>query len=107
MFAGQRENPACDNYRGKKNDLLTVVFEGNLKTRINGIPERLEMSGSARGPIWPEVDEVLGPGQWWPGRLGDEDPRMPMVPGPRWSGPLWVAFVQESLPGRASLERSG
>ena len=67
----------------------------------------LEVSGSARGPEWPGVDEVLGPGQWWPGRLGDEDPRMPMVPGPRWSEPLWVAFVQESLPGRASLERSG
>jgi hypothetical protein len=30
-FAGKRENPAGANYRGKKNDPLTVVFEGNLK----------------------------------------------------------------------------
>ena len=36
VFAGQRENPACDNYRGKKNDLLTVVFEGNLKPGLTG-----------------------------------------------------------------------
>jgi hypothetical protein len=62
------------------------------------------MSGSARGPIWPEVDEVLGPGRWWPGRLEDEDTRMP-GPGPEVVGSSRVAFVRESLPRRASLDR--
>jgi hypothetical protein len=55
--------------------------------------------------MWPEVDEVLGPGRWWPGRLGDEDTRMPWSRARSGRGPLWVAFVQESLPGRASLDR--
>ena len=36
VFAGQRENPACGTYRGKKNDLLTVVFGGNLKPGLTG-----------------------------------------------------------------------
>jgi hypothetical protein len=35
--------------------------------------------------------EVLGPGQWWPGRLGDEDTRMP-GPGPELVGSSRVAF---------------
>ena len=54
--------------------------------------------------MWPEVDEVLGPGQWWPGRLGDVDTRMP-GPGPEVVGSSRVAFVRESLPRRASLDR--
>jgi hypothetical protein len=47
---------------------------------------------------------VLGPGRWWPGRLGDEDTRMP-GPGPEVVGSSRVAFVRESLPRRASLDR--
>ena len=47
---------------------------------------------------------MLGPGQWWPGRLGDEDTRMP-GPGPEVVGSSRVAFVRESLPRRASLDR--
>ena len=75
------------SYRERKGDPLKAVIEGNLKPR-KGVPLWLVMSGSARGLVWPEVDKVLGPGQWWPGRLGDEDTRMPMVPGPKWSGAL-------------------
>ena len=96
---GKEKIPLVTIIGKKRNDPLTVVFGGNLKTRINGVPERLEMSGSARGPIWPEVDEVLGPGQWWPGRLEDEDPRMPMVPGPKWSGALVGGICTEVATG--------
>ncbi len=49
---------------------------------------------------------MLGPGQRWPGRLGDEDTRMPGPgPGPEMVGSSRVAFVRESLPRRASLDR--
>jgi hypothetical protein len=54
--------------------------------------------------MWPEVDVVLGPGRWRPGRLGDENTRMP-GPGPEVVGSSRVAFVRESLPRRASLDR--
>jgi hypothetical protein len=75
-FAGQREIPLVPIIE-RKNDPLTVVFEGNLKPGLRGVPDWLEMSGFARGPGWPAVDEVLGPGRWWPGRLGDDNTRMP------------------------------
>jgi hypothetical protein len=38
---------------GRKNDPLTVVFEGNLKPGLRGVPDWLEMSGFARGPGGP------------------------------------------------------
>ena len=95
---GKEKIPLVTIIGKKRMTPLTVVFEGNLKTRINGIPERLEMSGSARGPIWPEVDEVLGPGQWWPGRLGDEE-----VPGPKW----WAGGICAGVATEAGVTGSG
>jgi hypothetical protein len=80
-FAGQREIPLVAIIE-RKNDPLTVVFEGNLKPGLRGVPDWLESRNewfrTRPGPAgWPAVDEVLGPGRWWPGRLGDDDTRMP------------------------------
>jgi hypothetical protein len=89
-FAGKRAKAglASLSYRERKSDPLVpvAVIEGNLKPGIpdKGVPDRRVMCGLARGPLWPEVVEVLGPGQWWPGRLGDEDTRPGAggMPGP-------------------------
>ncbi len=49
------------------NDPLTVVFEGNLKPRLRGVPDWLEMSGFARGPGGPRLLKCLGPASGGPG----------------------------------------
>jgi hypothetical protein len=51
-------------------------------------------------------DEVFGSTGRGPGRLGDEDTRMPK-PDPKLVGSSRVAFVLESLPGRAVLTGPG
>ena len=99
-----RSKPGLASFRGKKSDPANGGIWGKLESRINGSTCLTRDEWSARGPMWPEVDEVLGPGRWWPGRLGDEDTRMP-GPGPEVVGSSRVAFVRESLPRRASLDR--
>ena len=56
----KEQKPGLASYRERKGDPLTAVIEGNLKTPEGGT--------CLAGEEWPGVDEVLGPGQWWPGR---------------------------------------